>query len=284
MDSFKYSEILRRLQGFDPWLTSLGLTPRLDDRIHQAFQFLRRADEASRRGLETGEYVEIRPGDWFPVIEALEAHDIFTAFHDDPSSAVGAALKRALSGPLQPINEKQNNREGRNIWFELSLAAEWRLRGASVCLEEPDLRLTRDGITILVACKRPATADSVKDTLHGAIRQLRRNLDISPSNTFGVAAISLSSAFNPGDKVFSGDIQSLGELVDRELDRHRPYLSSVGDLRICCALFHVATPGVGESVDLLRASFSAVQELHPSIGSKTFAEHVRAMRSDPRKP
>jgi hypothetical protein len=151
-------------------------------------------------------------------------------------------------------------------------------------LDEPDLRLTRDGITILVACKRPATAESVEDTLRGAIRQLRRNLDISPSDTFGVAAISLSSAFNPGDKVFSGDIQSLGELVDRELDRHRPYLSSVGDPRICCALFHVATPGVGESVDLLRASFAAAQELHPSIGSKTFFEHVRAMRSESRKP
>ena len=121
-------------------------------------------------------------------------------------------MKRALSGPLQPINEKQNNREGRNIWFELSLAAEWRLRGASVCLDEPDLRLTRDGITILVACKRPATAESVEDTLRGAIRQLRRNLDISPSDTFGVAAISLSSAFNPGDKVSREIYRAWGSL------------------------------------------------------------------------
>jgi hypothetical protein len=282
MDSFEYSEILRRLQGFDAWLTSLGLKPRPDDRIHQAFQFLRRAEEASRHGRETGEYVEIQPRDWFPVIEALEAHDIFTAFHDDPSSEVAATLKRALSGPLQPINEKHNNRDGRNIWFELALAAEWRLRGASVCLGEPDLRLTRDGITFLVACKRPATAESVEATLREAIRQLRRALDISSPGTFGVAAISLSSAFNPGDKVFSGEIQSLGTLVDIELDRHRPYLRSVDDPRICCALFHVATPGVGDGVDLLRASFSAAQELHPSIGSKAFAGHARAMRSNPK--
>ena len=117
MDSFKYSDILQRLQGFDAWLTSLGLTPRPGDRIHQAFQFLRRAEEVSRRGRETGEYVEIQPRDWFPVIEALEAHDIFTAFHDNASSPVAAALKRALSGPLQPIDENQKNRDSSStVW------------------------------------------------------------------------------------------------------------------------------------------------------------------------
>jgi len=73
MDTFRYSEILQHLQGFDAWLTGLGLTPRPNDRVHQAFQFLRRAEEASCHGQDTGEFVEIRPGDWFPVIEALEA-------------------------------------------------------------------------------------------------------------------------------------------------------------------------------------------------------------------
>ena len=47
--------------------------------------------------------------------------------------------------------------------------------------------------------------------------QLKRNLDISPLGTFGIAAISLSCAFNPGDKVFSGDMQELGVLLDKYL-------------------------------------------------------------------
>lgn len=191
-------------------------------------------------------------------------------------------MKRALSGPLHPLDENPKNRDGRNVWFELALAAEWRLRRASVSLEEPDLHLTRDGIPFLVACKRPATTGSINANLRDAIQQLRRNLDIPPTPRYGVAAISLSCVFNPGDKVFSGDINGLGNLLENELEKQRPYLRSVDDARICCVLFHATTPGVGNDVDLVRASYSAAQELHPSIGSKTFEAHGRDMRSNPR--
>src|SRR5206468_4322902 len=105
MEAFKYSDLLCRLEGFDAWLTSLGLTTRSNDRIHKAFEILHRAEEATRKGQETGNYIDIQPGDWFLIIEALEAHDVFTAFHDDPSPAIATELKRALSGPIQPIDE-----------------------------------------------------------------------------------------------------------------------------------------------------------------------------------
>ena len=95
MEKLRYADLLDRLEGFDPWLTSLGLTARPNDRIHEAFKVLRRAEEASRKGHETGIYVDIRPGDWFPVVEALEAHDIFAAFRNDPSPAIAPTLKRA---------------------------------------------------------------------------------------------------------------------------------------------------------------------------------------------
>jgi hypothetical protein len=229
-------------------------------------------------------YIDIQPEDWFPIIEALEAHDVFTAFQNEPSPAVGAALKSALSGSVQPIDESPKNRDGRNIWYELALAAEWRLRGAAVIVEEPDLRLTRDKITFLVACKRPAKEQSIHANIHDAIEQLQHNLNKTPKGTFGVAAISLGCVFNRGDKVFSGEMNALGDLLENELDKHRRYLRSVDDPRICCVMFHVATPSVGgEKVDLLRASYRVAQELkHPSIGSKTFREHARDMRSSPR--
>jgi hypothetical protein len=284
METFKYSDLLLRLEGFDAWLTKLGLTPRPNDRIHEAFKILRKAEEASRKGRETGAYIDIQPKDWFPIIEALEAHDVFTAFKNDPSPAIGAALKRAMSGPIQPIDESPKNRDGRNIWFELALAAEWRLRGASVIVEEPDLRLTRDNISFLVACKRPAKEQSIHANILDAIEQLQQNLDKTPQGAFGVAAISLGCVFNPGDKVFSGEVNALGDLLANQLDKHSRYLRSVDDPRICCVMFHIATPSVGpERVDLLRASYSVAQELkHPSIGSKTFREHALDMRSSPK--
>ena len=281
MDTFKYSDLLLRLEGFDPWLSRLGLTPYPDDRLHQAFKVLRAAEEASRRGHETGVYTDIHPGHWFPIIESLEAHDVFSAFQNEPSPALSAALKRALSGPFQPIDEGQKNRDGRNIWYELALAAEWKLRGATVTVGEPDLQLIRDNITFLVACKRPAREQSVHANIRDAIEQLEDNLDKAPQGVFGVAAISVACVFNPGDKVFSGDLDALGDLLEKELDKHRPYLRSVDDPRVCCVMFHVATPGVvGQEADLSRVSYAAAQELkHPSVGSKIFKEHALDMRS-----
>lgn len=285
MDTIRYSDLLLRLEGFDSWLKGLGLTPHLNDRIHKAFKVLRKAEEASRRGQETGIYTNIQPEDWFPIIESLEAYDVFTAFKNDTSHALTVALERALSGPSQPIDESAKNRDGRNIWYELALAAEWKLRGATVVLAEPDLQLIRDDITFLVACKRPAKQRSIHANIRGAIEQLQGNLDKVPQGTFGVAAINLSCIFNPGNKVFSGDPQALGDLVEKELDKHRRYLHSVDDPRICCVMFDIATPTVGgRKVDLLRAYYSVAQELrHPSLGSKTFKEHGQDMMSATRR-
>lgn len=283
MESFRYSELLGRLEAFDAWLIRIGLTPRPNDRIHEAIKVLRKADAESRKGRETGIYTVIQPREWFPIIEALEAHDVLLAFQNGPSTAIGPSLKRALSGPSHPSAETARNRDGRNVWFELALAAEWILRGALVNLGEPDLRLISNGVPFLIACKRPATAESIGGNLRDAIHQLQRNLDSSPPGTFGVAAISLSCVFNPGDKVFSGQMSELKKHLEDELDRHRPYLRSVTDERISCVLFNAATPSVGDGVDLMRASFSTAQELHPSIGSKAFAEHGQAMLRSPKR-
>ena len=279
LDTFTYSDLLRRLNGFDPWLTSLGLTPRPNDRMHEAFKIFRAAEEASRRGRETGVYTDIRPEHWFPLIEALEAHDVFCAFENEPSEYLSSTLKRGLSGPAQPADEGPKSRDGRNVWFELALAAEWKLRGATVTIGEPDLQLVRDNTTFLVACKRPANEHSVHANIRDAIRQLRENLARAPQGVYGVAAVSFACVFNPGDKVFSGAMDALQALLEDEIQKHAGYLRSVDDPRICCVMFHVATPSNFEqSVDVSRASYGVAQELKPSAGSRVLQEHVRAMR------
>jgi hypothetical protein len=283
MEKFGYAEVLHRLEGFDSWLTSLGLTPHPTDRIHKAFNILRKADQASRKGRETGVYSEIEPRDWFAIIEALEADEVFAAFQNDISPEFKKELKRALRGPSHPVDEgsNKNNSDGRNIWFELALAAEWKLRGASVSVEEPDLRLTRDGVTFLISCKRPANQQSIRTNICDAIKQLQRNLGKKPIEAFGIAAISLSRVFNRGDKVLSGEIKALGEFLNEELGKHERYLLSVNDPRICCVMFHIATPSEGgEEADLLRASQTLAWDLdHPTVGSKVFREHAGDLSS-----
>src|SRR5665213_2391047 len=284
MEKLKYSDLLHRLGGFDDWLIKLGLTPHQNDRIHNAIEVLKRQDKLSRKGQQTGKYADILPGDWFPVIEALEAHDVFAAFENDPSPTVAATLKRALSGPAEALKETSKNREGRNIWYELALAAEWRLRGATVRLDEPDLCLTREGVDFLIACKRPANFNGIQSNLKAAIKQLQRNLDTLKGSSFGVAAISLSCAFNSGDRVFTGDMNDLRSSIEGQLAKYERYFSAVNDPRICCVLFHVVTPGLGgENVDLVRASFLAAQELTPSLGSKIFERHAHQMANTPKQ-
>ena len=281
MERITYSKMVSRLEGFDPWLVSLGLKPVPNDRIHEAFKLLRKADEASRIGHETGKYTNIAPDDWFGIVEALEAHDVFAAFHNDAPLAVAPVMKRALSGPARPADENARNRDGRNIWFELALAAEWRLRGAAVSLGEPDLRLTKDDVTFLLACKRPDSIRSVKTSLRFALKQIEDNLEGAPDNCFGVVAISLNRVFNDGNQVFSGKMEVLGDLLAGVLDEYKPYLNKAArNPKFCCVVFHIATPGLGEGgVDMVRASYAVAQELWPSIGSKIFKQHTVEMYS-----
>jgi len=238
------------------------------------------AESAARRGRETGVYSDIKPDHWFPIIEALEAHDVLCAFEADKSPSLGSAVKRAMSGPTQAIDEGPSNRDGRNVWFELALAAEWKLRGAAVSIEEPDLRLLRADTTFLVACKRPDKQESIHANIRDAIHQLGENLSKAPAGVYGVVAISLTRVFNRGDKVFSGDLSSLATLLEKELENHYRYLRSVDDPRICGLLFDVATPSNFErGVDLSRASYEIVQELRPSMGSRVLEQHVLDMRN-----
>jgi hypothetical protein len=279
MQTFKYCDLLHRLEGFDDWLRSLGLTPRANDRIHQAFKTLSMADAASRKGRETGQYTNVGAGHLFPLVEALEAHHIFCAFEKESSDTFANALKRALSGPAQPIDEKNKaNRDGRNIWFELALAAEWRLRGATVHLGEPDLQLVRDGKTFLVACKRPARENSVRANIRGAISQLNDNLRLAPQDVFGVIAISLSSVLNPGDKYWSGDLEQLGNLLQGlMLQYSRYWRSAESDPRICSIMFHVATPSdIGQKIDVTLATYCLAAPLKDvSAATKVFEKCVR---------
>jgi hypothetical protein len=280
MERLSYAELLEGLQQFDPWLTSLGLKPCPSDRIHQAFGVLRKADQASRNGRETDVYSKIDPKDWFPLTEAVEAHEVFTAFRNDQSPEFRRELRRALQGPGSRVEEGSNNSsDGRNIWFQLALAAEWKLRGASVIVEEPDLKLTKDSVEFLIACKRPGSQQSIDKNIREAIKQLQRNLDETRTKAFGVAAISVSRAFNHGDKVFSGGNEELATLLHGEIEKSKDYLHAINDPRICCLLLHIATPSnAGESVDLLAVSQTVAWDPgHRTIGSAVFRKHAEDM-------
>ena len=268
METLKYSDILRRLEGFDPWLRNLGLTPRNNDRIHQALSVVRMAQEATRKGQETGKYSRLQPEHLFPLVEAVEAHDIYHAFEKDSSGTLASALSRGLSGPAQPDDEKNEaSRDGRNVWFELA---------------EPDLNLFRDGATFLIACKRPGSESSIRSNIRGAIKQLNRSLQSAPNDVFGVIAISLSRILNPGTSYWAGDLEQLGNRLNQEmLASSQHWRSAATDRRICAILFHAATPSdFDKTVDLSRMTYMVAGPVNDfSDGTRSFEKHMREMKA-----
>ena len=107
------------------------------------------------------------------VVEALEFSDIFRAFEKDDPKVIGPKLERALSGPLRPVDETTKNADGRNIMFELALAAQLRLNGAQVSSGEPDIAVMLSGRRFLIECKMLFREDSVRANVRGAAEQLK---------------------------------------------------------------------------------------------------------------
>ncbi len=284
MRAYKYSEILEGLRDFDDWLLSLGLIPRRNDRVHKAIHALREADVEVRSFHETGQCAKIPPEHLYPLVEALEAWNVYRSFRDYADGPkLKHILERALSGPAQAADEKIGaSSDGRNVWFELALAAEWRSRGAIVSIGEPDLRVHRDNCTFLIACKRPATDNSVRANIRGAISQLNDHLRAAPNGEFGVVAISLSRALTAGRKYWQGTLEELGTLVYQLMGHYKDHWrSAAADPRICGILFHVATPtDVGQRVDLSLASYTVAGSLkETSTGSLIFQQHINAMKA-----
>ncbi len=262
----KYEEILNTLGRLDEWLNGLGISPK-SDRIHQAIDVLREADEGWKEFRRSGKPSKIGNVDryYFGLIETLEFYDIFTAFEKEQASVLVPKLSAALSGPFLPANETVDNAGGRNVMFELALGSEWRLRGLDVRIGEPDLTLNIQGARYLVECKRPFREQSIRPNIRAAAEQLKQKLGSeSEANVFGIIAISVSRILNPGDRILtvltSKDTRRLGDQLERMMHESERHWARLGmDPRIVAVLFHVATPGVVENEDrLYRMTYQTV--------------------------
>jgi hypothetical protein len=134
------------------------------------------------------------------LIELRDLIEIYYAFRSDNTAIFKDKLGAALSGPLTIVEEsteKPANTAGRNIMFELSLAAHWRLLGLDVELSDPDVILHVGDITFYVECKRPFSEHSVRSNLRDALRQLNRKLSHAASTShFGLVALSVTRILN----------------------------------------------------------------------------------------
>lgn len=158
-------------------------------------------------------------------------------------------MRRALGGPANPAVESLGNSHARNSMFELFLAADWKVRGLSVTVGEPDIELSIKGSRILTECKRPFSKDSVASNIEEAASQIRRHLD-RPENASarGLIVISLTRVITGNILMVEGPegkkavTEKLIDYLAEHEKEWRVYRRMTAHPRIVAAMFHLAVP------------------------------------------
>ena len=268
----QYAEIIRDLEAFDGYLTSLR--PRsAPHRLRRMIARLREIEEARVQG--TLAELHTRPDVvelvW-SAVEAQEFADIFHGICDYDSTTVRSLMQKALRGPPHPVQETADRSNlGRNTTFELHLGAALRRAGASVTLgQRADLCIDHGGAHVYVECKRPFSEHGIRRNITRARAQLQQSFgcDAHPV-TLGLVAISVSKALNPGSNMFLvDDAESLRSLTDDVQRLHMLYGSDYDrlvDLRLIGLLYHVFTPALVKNSGLVAASHSEIFLYTPSL-------------------
>lgn len=212
-------DTLRHLDALEKWLNVLGMNR--GDRIHQAIDTVREHERkfiANPKNNVIGGRVPWEAQTYLNAnLEVTEFLDIFDAFKSEPHDLIAPKIRRASSGSFKPVDERPESADARNIQFELSLAAEWRLNGLSVTIGEPDFILSAGATDFIVECKRPYSEGSIRSNIRSAKRQLSAQLDNS-ENAFGAIAISVGRILVPPGRSFFPT--SWLPSVQRDPERH----------------------------------------------------------------
>jgi hypothetical protein len=142
-----------------------------------------------------------------------------------------------------------NANHGRNIAFQLRLAADLSRAGAAADLDhEADICFNADGAHVYLECKRPFSENSVRRNVLDARSQLRRRFkqDEHPS-AVGIVAISLSLVLHHGQRMLVvEDRRGLQEQLQAELRRVHTSncsdLDDLADLRLLGIVYHALVP------------------------------------------
>lgn len=275
---FRYSqlgvsqdEILDRLRKLDDWLESLGISPRPNDRLHRGIEALRDAAAATRRQQETGLITPM----WAmrdPIIgvsEAMEFWRIYEAFKEEPNEVIAERLKRALSGHPDPRKETSENSDGRNVTFELALAADWRMNGLDISLQEPDLILKTQLFNFYVACKRPSSRHAIRSNIRSAKDQINKSLTNAGPNSYGVVAISTSRLVDEAKggvleaQNMAGTnliVQLQRKMLEREsIVRNGRIRVDMSDSHVCAVVFHLSMPMLVDEHFILVGAYLAYE-------------------------
>lgn len=156
----------------------------------------------------------------------FEVHDVIY-IHRALAGRFDAELDRYVrayaSGPITYTNEKPQNASnfGRNIGLELSVMA--ALARAEIPLDfsiPTDVATKFGNRTLLFECKRPQSAEAVKQRVKDAFRQLEQKYQTAQRSRYrGIIALDITKVLNPEFKLYvTNDRVSIDQIMSRLVD------------------------------------------------------------------
>ena len=181
------------------------------------------------------------------VAEALEFSGMMPWLREYPREILARKLSEALEGPLSSPDESPKSSRGRNITSSsISRLASSKAVTRWSFLPNVDLATEIEGNLFVFQCKRPFSEGKLRKAVISAYKQLKRDIPSGIRPAWGVIAVSVSRALNPGDAVFVGTQHGRRDAIDDRLDRliekHATLRRSIQDPRILAMTFHLMTP------------------------------------------
>lgn len=258
--TIKYRELANEINYACEWLSDHGLDyPRT------------RVGEYKRHLNEMADYWEQdRIGDLlkhrdFPTLmnschEASELLYIFKGLSSFSAMSVTKKLQEFIKGPTSYTRENSSSsNRGRNIAFELHIAARFATAGFSINLtSDADLIVSIFDHEVFIECKRPQYNHQINSNIKGALRQLEHRYPsaASPSQARGIIAISISKVYNPNLflleastlEALAGKLTTIDETF---IDHFDPKWRNPSDSRTIGVMVHLSIPAEIKSQNLL---------------------------------
>lgn len=192
-----YDKILAGLRRTRAWLDEVGIGTtgtRVEEIERVLVEFTRNIQEKPRREVEDRWDWENDPSAYY----ALSDGDGFNRMHRNLSSYPShrlprGLLKRAVAGPLCPIEEEPTSTDGRNIFLELDLGTKLLESGIEVTGWD-DVQFTFDKAQYTVQCKRPFSGRGVPRNVQSARDQIHDRSLKSP-HLRGLIAIGVDKVY-----------------------------------------------------------------------------------------
>jgi hypothetical protein len=284
VETVTYRDLLKGLELVDAWLCERGLKQQTD-RIRtnkRDIEILADAFDEGRLEKVIEEAGDDRRRElMWSLAESTEFVDSIDVLRKQGCEIPDKVLKDALDGPADLQSESEKSSRGRNTMFEIAIAGRLARAGLRPTLgQEPDVHTEFHDRKIFIQCKRVFSENGISKRLVEAGKQLKRDLVHScDPRDCGIIAISISRAFNKGDKLLvAHDEDALRRKLNDEIDaimrvavedyRH------VTEPKIAGVLYHLSTPAFLEGVRMYMGAHSVTVATIPGRSDKTLLESV----------